>query len=99
LSASFRESGDLSAADRTYVARLVAARTGLSQADAEKRVAEVITEAKQGLDKARKAAAQLSLWLTAALLLGAFAASLAAVEGGQLRDGTWNGRELTPRPL
>ena len=98
LSASFRESGDLSAADRTYVARLVAARTGLSQADAEKRVADVITEAKQALDKARKAAAQLALWLTAALLLGAFAASLAAVEGGQLRDGTWNGRELTPSP-
>jgi hypothetical protein len=99
LSASFRDSGDLSAADRTYVARLVAARTGLSQADAEKRVADVITEAKQSLDKARKAAAQLALWLTAALLLGAFAASLAAVEGGQLRDGTWNGRRLTPRPL
>lgn len=99
LSAGFRESGDLTAADRTYVARLVAARTGLSQVDAEKRVADVITEAKQALDKARKAAAQLALWLTAALLLGAFAASLAAVEGGQLRDGTWHGRELTPRPL
>ena len=46
-----------------------------------------------------KAAAQLALWLTASMLFGAFAASLAAVEGGQLRDGTWNGRVLTPRPL
>ena len=29
-------------ADKTYVAQLVAAKTGLSQPDAEKRVAEVI---------------------------------------------------------
>jgi hypothetical protein len=33
------------------------------------------------------------------LLFGAFAASLAAVEGGQLRDGTWNDRILVPRPI
>jgi hypothetical protein len=32
-------------------------------------------------------------------LFGAFAASLAAVEGGTLRDGTWNDRILTPRTL
>ena len=81
------------------MARLVAARTGLSPADADKRVTEVITETKQYLDKSRKAAAQLSLWLAASLLLGAFAASLAAVEGGQLRDGTWDDRKLTPRAL
>lgn len=99
LTASFRDGGDLIPADRTYVARLVAARTGLSPADADKRVTEVITETKQSLDKSRKAAAQLSLWLAASLLLGAFAASLAAVEGGQLRDGTWNDRKLTPRTL
>ena len=99
LTASFRDGGDLIPADRTYVARLVAARTGLSPADADKRVTEVITETKQYLDKSRKAAAQLSLWLAASLLLGAFAASLAAVEGGQLRDGTWDDRKLTPRAL
>jgi hypothetical protein len=33
------------------------------------------------------------------LLFGAFAASLAAAEGGALRDGTWSGRVLTPRTL
>src|SRR6478752_2723282 len=33
---SFRDRSDLAAADRTYVAQLVASRTGLSQADAEK---------------------------------------------------------------
>ena len=35
---SFRQDGDLNPADRTYVAKVVSARTGLSQADAEKRV-------------------------------------------------------------
>jgi len=96
---SFRNGGDLSAADRTYVARVVAARTGLSQAAAEQRVNEVVTQAKQAADQARKAAAQFSLWLAASLLLGALGASLAAVEGGQLRDGTWNERKLTPRTI
>jgi hypothetical protein len=99
LTASFRDGGDLVSADRSYVTRLVAARTGLSPADAEKRVTEVISEIKQSLDKSRKAAAQFSLWLAASLLMGAFAASLAAVEGGQLRDGTWNDRKLIPRAL
>ncbi len=97
--ADFRSSADLSQADRAYVAQAVAARTGLSQADAEKRVDDVVTEAKSAADKARRNAAHLSFWLTAALLFGAFAASLAAAEGGTLRDGTWSGRALTPRTL
>jgi hypothetical protein len=81
--------GDVRAPDRTYVAQVVAARTGLSQADADKRVSDVIIQAKTALDNARKAAAKLSLWLTASLLIGAFAASLAATEGGYVRD-NWN---------
>jgi hypothetical protein len=97
--ADFRDNQDLSATDKTYVAQVVAARTGMSQADAEKRVNDVITEAKTAADDARKGAAKLSFWLTAAMLFGAFAASLAAVEGGSLRDGTWNDRVLTPRPI
>jgi hypothetical protein len=97
--ASFYDNQDLSAADKTYVAQVVAARTGMNQADAEKRVNDVVAEAKTAADDARKAAAKLSFWLTAAMLFGAFAASLAAVEGGSLRDGTWNDRVLVPRPL
>ncbi len=97
--ASFRTSQELSAPDRAYVARLIAARTGMSPADAEKRLTEITTEAKDAADRARKGAAKLCLWLTASLLFGAFAASLAAVEGGQLRDGTWNDRVLVPRPV
>jgi hypothetical protein len=95
----FRDNRDLSSADKTYVAQVVAQRTGLSQADAEKRVNDTIVEAKAAADDARKGAAKLSFWLTVAMLFGAFAASLAAVEGGSLRDGTWNDRVLTPRPL
>jgi hypothetical protein len=98
-SASFQDNQDFSNTDKTYVTQVVAMRTGMNQADAEKRVNDVITEAKSAADDARKAAAKLSFWLTAAMLFGAFAASLAAVEGGSLRDGTWNDRVLTPRPI
>jgi hypothetical protein len=86
---SFRNGGELKAPDREYVAKLVAARTGMNQQDAEKRVNEVVTQVKADADAARKAAAQLAFWLTASLLIGAFCASLAATEGGGLRDGTW----------
>ncbi len=92
------QSAGLSAGDKTYVAQLVAARTGLSQADAQKRVDDVIAHAKAAADQARRGAAKLAFWMTAALLFGAFAASLAAIEGGQLRDGTWNERRLVARP-
>jgi hypothetical protein len=95
----FRENNDLTSNNRTYVARVVSSQTGLSQADAEKRVAEVVTDAKAAADRARSAAAKLAFWMTAALLFGAFAAALAAVEGGQLRDGVWDDRRLKPRAL
>lgn len=91
LASSFR-SGEVKPADRAYVNKLVAARTGLSEADADKRVTDVINEAKSAADAARKAAMQLAFWLTASLLIGAFSASLAATEGGGLRDGTWKKR-------
>jgi hypothetical protein len=88
---SLREGSDFSPADRTYLAQIVAARAGVNQAEAEKRVSDVINQAKAAADEARRAAAKTALWLTAAMLIGAFAASLAAIEGGQLRDGTWRG--------
>lgn len=89
LAPSLTGSGEINAADRTYVARLVSSRTGLSQADSERRVEQVLTQAKSAADQARKAALKLALWMTAALFMGAFAASLAATEGGGTRDGTW----------
>ena len=92
FTSSLRNGGDLKPADRDYVSKTVAARTGLSQADADKRVNDVVTQAKADADAARKATMQLAFWLTASLLLGAFCASLAATEGGGLRDGTWGSR-------
>lgn len=95
--ASLATDEGLAAADRTYIARLVAANTGMAQADAEKRVDDVVRQAKSAADQARRNTAQFAFWMTAALFFGAFAASLAAAEGGQHRDGTWDDRRLTPR--
>jgi hypothetical protein len=92
LTSSFKAGTDMKPADKTYVAKVVAARTGLSQPDAEARVNQVIVEAKASIDAARKATAALAFWLTASLLLGAFCAALAATEGGGLRDGTWGNK-------
>ena len=89
FSTSFKSGSEMSQADRSYVSKVVAARTGLSEQDADKRVAEVTAQVKSDLDKARKATAQLAFWLAASLLIGAFSAALAATEGGGLRDGTW----------
>jgi hypothetical protein len=94
LTTSFHNDSDLNSADRTYVAKVVSARTGLSQADADKRVTEVTTQIKSDLDKARKNAMQLAIWLTLSLFIGALSASLAATEGGGLRDGTWGKKAL-----
>ncbi|MBN6775757.1 hypothetical protein JRG42_21170 [Pseudomonas granadensis] len=89
--------GQLSAEDRTYLAQLVAQRTNLSQADAERRVDEIYAntqkaiadaklKAQQAADTAAKVAAWTSLWMFIALLAGAFFASLAATFGGRRRD-------------
>jgi hypothetical protein len=77
---------DIPAPDKTYLARLVAARTGLSQTDAEQRVSDVLTQARQAADTARKAVAHTLYWMFLALLIGAFCASFAATIGGKQRD-------------
>jgi hypothetical protein len=76
----------LPANDRTYVAQRIAARTGIPQDEAERRVDTVVTQAKTAADQARKAAAKIAFWMAAALLCGAAAASFAATEGGRERD-------------
>jgi hypothetical protein len=73
-------------ADRAYLASLVAARTGISQADAQKRVDDVVTRAQQEAEAARKAAATTSLLTALAMVIGAFVASAAAALGGHERD-------------
>jgi hypothetical protein len=94
----FRAGNDINPTDRTYIAKVVAARTGLSQPDAEKRVNDVVAQAKTDLDSARKAAMQTAIWLTLSLFIGAFSATLAAMEGGGLRDGTWKKKAYDARP-
>jgi hypothetical protein len=86
-------SDGVSGADRTYLVGLVAARTGVSNAEAEQRVDDFIAAVKQAQDKvradadaARKDAAEVSIYTALALLIGAFIASVAAALGGRLRD-------------
>ena len=89
--------GTLAPEDARYVGQLVAQRTGLSQADAEKRVTDTFARmqaqakeaenaAKEAAETARKTSAYGALWLFISLLMGAFVASLAATYGGRQRD-------------
>jgi hypothetical protein len=86
-------SGSVSPDDRTYLTQLVAAKTGLSDADAKTRVDTILknvddakAKAQQAADAARKAGAELALFGTLSLLIGAFIAAVAAVIGGRERD-------------
>lgn len=76
----------MSATDRTYLAELVAARTGLVPADASKRVDDTIVQLKEATDRARKMAVVLAFITAATLLLSAAAAWWSATVGGRHRD-------------
>jgi len=89
--------GSMSEEDARYVGQLISQRTGIPQADAEKRAKDTFakvqakmkdaeTAARDAADKARKASAYAALWLFVSLLIGAFVASLAATFGGRRRD-------------
>ena len=89
--------GSLSPEDTKYLGQLVAQHTGLSQADAEKRVTATFVRlqtklkdaeaaARAAADKARKTSAYAALWIFVSLLIGAFVASLSATYGGRRRD-------------
>ncbi|RWP86384.1 MAG: hypothetical protein EOR11_16315 [Mesorhizobium sp.] len=85
--------GEVSAEDKTYLSQLVAARTGLSEADAKARVDAIIAraqdakvKAQEAADTARKAGATFALLGALSLAIGAFIASAAAALGGRQRD-------------
>jgi hypothetical protein len=78
--------GNMSDADKVYLARLISARTGLNQSDAQQRVTETFAQAQEAAETTRKAIAHVSLWLFVALLSGAFCASFAGTIGGRERD-------------
>ena len=94
--------GSLSGDDRAYLARVVAARTGLSQADAEKRVDALSAQMKTSADKtraatetARKAGVLLAFLTAATMVLGAAAAWWGAGMGGRHRDEKFDASHLT----
>lgn len=78
--------GEISPDDRTYLASLVSARTGVTQAEAQARVDAFIAHSKAALDSARKAAAETALFTALAMLVGAFIACVSAALGGRERD-------------
>jgi hypothetical protein len=82
--------GKLPAGDRTYLATLVAAKTGVSQDDAERRVDDTVNRAQESIrqvaDAARKAGARVALLTFVSMLIGAVAATLGGILGGELRD-------------
>jgi hypothetical protein len=78
--------GQIGGADQLYLARLISAKTGVTEADAETRVLNTIAAARQTEDTARKVTAHLLLWLFLSLLVGALSASYAATIGGRQRD-------------
>ncbi len=89
LASGLGRNGSVSDADKSYLASVIAARTGLTQQEAEQRVNQTITQAKAAADAARKSARNFSFWLAFAMLAGALSAALAAIEGGSLRNRDW----------
>jgi hypothetical protein len=82
--------GRLSDEDRSYLAGLVAARSGLSQEEAQTRVQNIVNQTrdtlKQVADTTRRAAEYVAFWTFMSLLFGAVCATLGGLLGGELRD-------------
>jgi hypothetical protein len=94
--------GFLSDDDRAYLARIVSARPGLKQADAEKRVAAMSEQIKTSAEKeraatetVRKAGILLAFLTAASMVLGAAAAWWGAGVGGRHRDDNFDASHLT----
>jgi hypothetical protein len=94
--------GSLNDNDRAYLVRLVSARDGLKQADAEKRVDAISEQIKTSAEKERRATETLSragillaFLTTASMVLGAAAAWWGAGVGGRHRDDNFDASHLT----
>jgi hypothetical protein len=73
-------------ADRSYLAREISARTGLAEADAQKRVDDTVATLKAQAETARKYGVLLAFMTAASLLISGVAAWWAATAGGKHRD-------------
>ncbi len=87
------KNGDVSQADRNYLAGQIVVRERITPAEASKRVDDAITQVKAAQAKAletaetaRKAAAKLSIFTALSLFVGAFIASVGGALGGKRRD-------------
>jgi hypothetical protein len=81
---------DIASDDRTYLTRVVSARTGLNANDAGQRVSQVVAEARQANRQARASAIIIGFMTAASLAAGAAAAWFAAEIGGRHRDQSIN---------
>jgi hypothetical protein len=72
--------------DRAHLVRVVAGATGLAPPEAERRVIQVLTEARNSASQARRSAVILGFAAAAALAAAAAAAWAAAGVGGKHRD-------------
>jgi len=92
----------LSDDDRVYLAQIVAARSGTSQDDAQKKVDDVVTRARadtaKAAETARKAAEYFAFWTFMSLLFGGACAALGGILGGDLRDEFATARTVTTVP-
>lgn len=91
--ASAMRAGQLDARDRTYLAQLVVQQTGMSQADAERRVDAAFAELKaaeaklrEAAEAARKAALIAAFIAAATLAIGCAAACAGSALGARHRD-------------
>lgn len=75
------------AEDRAYLTQMVSGATGLTGADAERRVDNVISDSKKAIGRARASTIILAFSIATALLLAAVAAWAGAEAGGRHRDG------------
>ena len=89
--------GQLSPAQKQTLAQIVGDRTGLSQAEAEKRIDQAYADAQTALEKAREAAVLAGLGTATALLVGLLAAWYAAQRGGHHRDNNIPARVVLSR--
>ena len=77
---------ELPAGDRAQLVRITSSVSGLAAPEAERRVGQVLTDARNAASQARKSAVILGFSLAAALAAAAAAAWIAAGVGGKHRD-------------
>jgi hypothetical protein len=73
-------------ADKTYLIREISVRSGLPEADAQKRLDETVATLKSQADTARRYGILIAFLTAASLLISAVAAWWAATTGGKHRN-------------